>query len=426
MLEAKYKGRGAEKKQVGWTKKAKAAQERIARVCAGKGIAPLMTRPKNKTTQPQIAIDRRACHWANDPLMLRRAEYVTAEKMLSTYVPFLEAGVDGPVTSRFNLAATGRTTSSTPRQPAVGGNMQNMARKTKELNAAGELVDSKLGVRECFAARDGRIYLSGDFAGAELHGVAQVCFWKFGYSVLGDVLKAGRDAHLFLAAYLLGGTDKDYDDVVARYEQGDPVVVEARQESKPGNFGFWGGMGVRTFILTQLREGKHWTKEAATRLRAAWIAAYPETGEYFEANKIELGPHSKAVVEFYWSKRLRKVQAFTTICNGWFQAIVADGAKKACNEVIRRCYTEPSSPLYANRTRPVNFIHDELITETDFGTPEQLAPVVAEFRDTLQNEFNELVPDYPTTVDTVLSYTISKRAKPVYNEGGLLIPWIAS
>lgn len=419
MLEAKYKGRGEAKHQVGWVKKEKAAQERIAAACEAKGIKPLPTKGG------QIAVNRTACHWAGDALMLRRAEYVTAEKMISTYIPFLEAGADGPVTSQFNLAATGRTTSSTPRPPAVGGNMQNAPRKTKRL-LNGEIVDSDLGVRECFTPRLRKVYLSGDFKSAELHGVAQVCLWKLGYSSLGEVLKSGRDAHIFLACYLIGATEADYDDVMLRYGQGDPIVIEARQEAKIGNFGFWGGMGVNTFRMNQLREGKYWEKEKATRLRGAWLTAYPETHDYFEANKQELGPKAQAVVEFYWSKRLRRVKGFSTICNGWFQALVADGVKKAVTETIRRCYIGgPDSPLYTNNTRPGNMVHDDLTTETDDGTPEQLHPVVTEFRETLQNEFNVLVPDYPTAVDVVLSYCISKRAKPVYTDEGYLKPWIA-
>jgi len=346
MIAPKWKGRGDAKRQDGWIKKMDVARNRIAAVCEEKGIKPLMTKPKNPGAVPQIAIDRTACHHANDPLMLRRAEYSTAEKMLSTYVPFLEAGADGPVTSWFNLAATGRTTSSTPRDPAVGGNMQNAPRKTKELALNGtDLVDSLVGVRECFTPRPGRIFLSGDFSGAEMHGVAQVCKWKLDYSTLGEVLNAGRDAHLFLAAYLLGGNENDYDDVRARYEQEDPQVITARHEAKKGNFGFWGGMGVVTFIKIQLREGFHWSKVDATRLRQAWMNAYPEALPYFEANKTELGPGGAATVEFYWSKRLRKVRGFPTICNGWFQAIVAEREKKACNAVIKRYTSATRAPL---------------------------------------------------------------------------------
>lgn len=426
LLEPEYRGRGTEKHIVGWTKKIKPAQDRIAKVCEEKNISPIMTTPKNPNTPPQIATDRAACHWCEDPLMLDRAEYATAEKMLSTYVPFLEKGADGPITSRFNLAATGRTTSSTPRPPAEGGNQQNAPRKTKRVDRdKDKLVDSEVGVRECFVPRKKRIYLRGDLEGAELHGLAQVCKNRVGYSVLGEVLKAGRDAHVYTSCYLLGGDGNDYDDVLLRYKQDDPEAGEARQNSKPANFGFGGYMGVPTFILTQLKVGKKWSKEDATRVRQAWFAAYPEMNEYFQGNKIELGPKNITIIEFLWSKRLRKVRGLPMISNNLFQALVGDGAKKACNEVIRLCYIGgPESPLWANETRPCNFIHDELVTETNDDTPAALHPVVTEFKTTLEAEFNELVPDYPTSVDVVLSYSLSKRAKAVYDDNGYLKPWL--
>lgn len=450
MLEPEYKGRGDAKHQVGWTKKMLPAREHIAKTCADAGVEPMLTksgesakRDKKPVTLAHLSIDRTACVWARDALLLRRCDYVAAANNISTYLPFLEAGVHGPVTSRFNLAATGRTTSSAPREPAFGSNMQNAPRVCKRIIPDTftwenpdwvSLEPSPVGVRECFEPRPGRIFLSGDLAGAELHAVAQICRWRFGGSVLGDTMAAGLDAHLVLACYLLGGDRTIYDDVSVRYKQDDPDVVAARQNAKPGNFGFWGAMGVPTFIKTQLKEGKRWSKAEAQALKSAWLSAWPEAQQYFDSNKQELGPKGSATVEFYWSKRLRKVKGLATICNGYFQALVADGTKKAINEVIRCCYVPVevdghamtnTSALYLNSTRPVNFIHDELILETDDKTddPTVMGYVVEEFVGTMEREFNELLPDYPTTVDPVLSYMLSKRAKTVRNPEGHLIPW---
>lgn len=437
LLEPKYAGRGPSKHIVGWTKKRNVAQARVIAACEALGIKPLMTKPDNPKTAPSVAVDRAAVTWCEDPVMLSRAEYSTAEKILSTYVPTLEAGTVGPITSAFNLAATGRTTSSTPREPLVGNNQQNAPRKTKRVERgerietdkgieyAFRLVDSSLGVRECYVPRKGRIYLRGDLEGAELHGLAQVCKNRVGYSVLGDVLKSGRDAHLYMACYLLDGDGNDYDEILRLYKENDNRVGEARQESKPANFGFGGYMGVPTFILTQLKVGKKWSTDKATRVREAWFKAYPEMNEYFEINKIELGPGGQALVEFLWSRRLRLIRGLPMISNNLFQALVGDGAKKATNQVVRLCYVGgSSSALYTNGTKPVNFIHDELVTETIDRPYRELAPVVSEFKTTIENEFNEVVPDYPTTVECVLSYNLSKRAKPVYDDKGYLKPWL--
>ncbi|KKN01062.1 hypothetical protein LCGC14_1131540 [marine sediment metagenome] len=419
LLVPDFKGRGVEKKQVGWIKKQAPARDRIVATCAEKGIEPLLTdsgeatKRAGKPTDPEkhTSIDRAACVWADDALMLRRADYVSAEKMLNTYVPVLELGYELPITSRYGLAATGRTTSSAPREPLIGTNLQNSPRKP--------------GVRECYVPRAGKVFMLGDFSGAEMHTLAQVCEWRVGYSTLGDTLRAGRDAHLNTARYLLGGasTPLDYGDLALRLLQGDPEVKQARQDSKPVNFGFGGRMGAATFVKTQLKEGKRWTLEEAKTARNAWLAAYPEMQPYFESCKAELGPSGSCVVELYWSKRLRKVRGLSTICNGFFQALTADGAKKAINEVVRMSFCEPESALARSHTYPVNFVHDELINETDDGDVDAMQLVAAEFKQIMEDEFNELIPDYPTSVDVVFARYWSKSIEPVHDSAGRLIPW---
>ena len=411
LLEPTYKGRGDKKHQVGWTLKQAPARARIAAACAAQGIEPLLTKPKNPEAPQQISFDRAACVWAGDPIMLRRADYVGHRKILDTYVPVLEQGYEQPITSRYGLAATGRTTASSPRPPIIGTNLQNAPRRP--------------GVRECYVPREGKVYVLADFEGAEMHTLSQVCKWRVGYSVLGDTLNAGRDAHINTARYLLGGatTPLDYDDLALRAKQGDPEAKLARQNAKPVNFGFGGFMHAKTFVKTQLKEGNRWTIEEADTAREAWLVAYPEMPAYFESCRKELGVQGRCTVELYWSKRLRMVRGLPTICNSFFQALTADGAKKAVNEVIRVCLCEPTSALARNHTYGVNFVHDELIGETDDGDTDMLQLVAAEFGEIMTREFNELVPDFPTSVEVVLARYWSKACKPVHDERGRLIPW---
>jgi DNA polymerase-1 len=271
--------------------------------------------------------------------------------------------------------------------------------------------------RECFIPRPGKVFLAGDFSGAELHSLAQVCKYKLGYSTLGDALLAGKDVHVLVAGKALG---VDYEDALARYKAGDKEVKQARQDAKPVNFGMAGGMGAATFIKIRLKEGQFWSYEKTISLKKAWLGAFPEMTDYFEACKKELGPSESATVEFYHSKRLRKIRGFSTMCNGWFQALTADGAKLAIVEVIRRCYVEPRSALYG--CRPVNFVHDELILEIP-DDPTKWPAIVAEFSEVMANEFNKVVPDYPTKVDAVLMRRWSKAAEPTFDKLGNLIPW---
>ncbi len=127
MLVPKYRGRGKDKKQVGWTKKMLPARERIEAACKAQGLEPMLTTTGEKlqrrkdplipVTIAHVSVDRVACIWAGDALMLRRADYVSHQKILETYVPVLEQGYTLPITSRFGLAATGRTTASAPEGP---------------------------------------------------------------------------------------------------------------------------------------------------------------------------------------------------------------------------------------------------------------------------------------------------------------------
>ncbi len=410
-MEPKYGLVRDGKPHIGWTMKDAPARAYIEAVCASKGIEPMMTKPKKKTTPPKIAIDRVACIWADDPLLLRRADYVSHQKILGTYVPVLEQGYENPITSRYGLAATGRTTSSAPRAPIIGTNLQNAPRRP--------------GVRECFIPRISKLYLMADFKSAEMHGLSQVCKYRVGYSVLGDTLNAGRDPHLNTARYLLGGplTPLSYEEVAIRFAQGDPVVELARQNAKAVNFGFGGYMQARTFVHTQLKEGNRWTIEEASDARNAWLTAYPEMDPYFDTCKRELGPGGQAVIEMYWSKRLRMVRGLPTACNSPFQGLTADGAKKAINEVVRTCMVEQDSWLYQNNTYGVNFVHDELIAETDDSDVDTLQEVAREFGTIMETEFNELVPDYPTSVEVIFARYWSKKCKPVFDSAGRLIPW---
>lgn len=393
-------------------KKTKPAQELMAAACKAAGIEPLLTdkgddmkRAGGPIELKHLCLDKSACHHVGHPLLLRRAKYVGAEKIFSTYVPLLRAGVDSLVTTRFGLVATSRTGSSAPSAngPAVGGNFQNMPRRK--------------GVRECFIPRDGLVYLAADFTGAELHKLAQTCLELVGFSVLGDVLNGGQNVHLYMGAQMLGIS---YDDAMARYKQGDPVVKEARQQAKAANFGFGGAMGWRKFIRVQLKEGVKWSEHDAKHLRLAWLKTFPEMQQYFDKCKAMLGPEGKGPIKYPDNGMTRKVRGLSMCANGFFQVGCAVGALDATNEVTRRCFTVPDSALYG--ARPVNFVHDELILEIK-DDPAIYQPAAKEFEKVMSEEFNKVVTDFPTVAEPVLMTRWSKSAEPCFDSKGGLIPW---
>lgn len=379
----------------GPVKKKAAAEARIIKCCEEKGIEI------PRTEKGAVSTDQVACLMTGDPLLLRRSEYATAEKMLSTYVPALRSGTDGPLTTRFGFAATGRTSSSAPREPLCGMNIQNAPRKG--------------GIRECFVPRSGYVYLAADFSGAELHTLAQVCLRDVGYSVLGDKLNAKEDVHLYVAALLLGIS---IEEARARYAEEEERIDEARQDAKAANFGFPGGMGIQTFITTQIKQrGKFWEYAKVQKLKQTWLEAFPEINEYFAFNNNELGPRHDAVIKIPGSGSLRRVTTFMSICNTKFQGLAAAGALAALREVVRRCYVAKNSPLYV--CRPCNFVHDEIIMEIpDDGRKTERAMALKEV---MEGEFTRFTPDYPVRVEPVLMRRWSKKAKSKMVEGELTV-----
>jgi DNA polymerase I-like protein with 3'-5' exonuclease and polymerase domains len=346
--------------------------------------------------------------------MLDRARYVLAEKIMSTYVPPMRAGTTAPITTRYALASTMRTTSSAPKlADIVGTNLQNSPRDG--------------GVRECIIPRPGHMLLAADLAAAELHTLAEVCLRKVGYSTLGDALNANADAHLMLAARLLGVTcDAAFE---ARKGAGDPVVKDARQKAKPGNFGYGGAMGWRKFILYNLRQAQLYdfagrptvnatmfTPNEAQALKAAWLETWPEMPEYFDACKLELGPHGSCVIELWPGGPLRRVQGLSMICNSYFQAPAAAGAKAGVCAVTREAHVGR-----LQRVRPLLFVHDELVAEVEIS--DHMHEDAALFAEIIRDAFNRFVPNYPTTVEPVLMTNYSKAAEPTFDAAGRLIPW---
>jgi hypothetical protein len=104
----------------------KAAKARIVEVCEAQGLEPRLTKTG------AICLDSEACKASGDPILEAYADFTSYTKVLSSDVKMLKAGIFEPIHTRFDLATTGRVTSSKP-------NVQNPRRLA--------------GVRECFVPR---------------------------------------------------------------------------------------------------------------------------------------------------------------------------------------------------------------------------------------------------------------------------------
>ena len=148
---------------------------------------------------------------------------------------------------------TGRTSCSSP-------NVQQLPRGS--------------GIREVVTARPGHLLLIIDYSAIELRTLAAVCHSRYGFSKLGDVIKAGTDPHEYTAA-MFAGVELD------RFKQL-PDAKHLRQRAKAINFGFPGGLGAATLVSTAKRSyGVEITEEKANEFRTRLIdEVYPELKLY--------------------------------------------------------------------------------------------------------------------------------------------------
>lgn len=372
------------------------------------------------TKKGGIATDRDTLLESGDELLERYAVVSKTKKVLQTYLPALRLGIQHAFTTESNaLLNTGRT--------SYKGIIQTLPKDG--------------GLRECFIAREGKLFCSVDYNGVEMATLAQCLLWICGKSKMADSVNAGRDLHNVLAAQILGIT---YEEFTKRRDAKDHVAENFRDAAKAGNFGFPGGMGAPTFVISERKKdmrpcvileqaecGKEkvtsWrgkpTKAVCKRcveltemLRDNWMTAYPEMEQYFKhINSIVRGD---GIVKQFVSDRLRGGLNYSSAANTYFQALAADGAKKALYRIARESYLDTRSPLFGSRV--LIFIHDETFMEHDEATAHEAGMRQAEI---MVSTMREYTPDVLIRAEPALCKRWYKKAKAVYNEKGRLIAW---
>lgn len=340
-----------------------------------------------------VSLDKDACERIAefDPLLWRYSEATTLAKVLTNDLEALAGGIIYPVHTRYGFAATGRTTSSKP-------NIQNQSKRD--------------GIREAFVARPCYVFIEADFPQLELYTLAQCCVTWFGHSKLADTLLAGKDPHTMFAASILRIS---YDDCAAILkDESHPkhaIAKKTRQQCKPGNFGFAGGMGAETFLATTRKQlgRKAFAEldldlERAKLLKKQWMEAWPEMRLYF-ARVEELcsaTDNGKSTVEGLFTGLVRGNATYCGVANHGFQALGAACAKQAVWEVAKASYAQPQSPLFG--CRPNAFVHDEIIGEcpycpNEFGVDLKAHAAANELARLMVVGANKFLPDVPIALE---------------------------
>jgi len=335
---------------------------------------------------------------SGDPVLVALAEAGKIEKLLSAFVPGLRTGAVAPLTCRYNvLVESGRTSAAGVKVGTWKGlNVQQLPRAP--------------GVRECFAARPGFVLCSVDYAALELRTLAQVCLEMLGHSALAEAFAAGRDPHAELAAEILGTT---YEAFAERLAAGDPAAKLARQQAKPANFGFPGGLGAKRFCdYARDQYGVRMTLHEAEQLRARWRQRWPEVPEFQARVSAQLDPLTGVCsVRQLRSGRVRAGVGYTEACNTFFQGLAADGAKAALWRVIR--------DGVQHGVYPVAFLHDEILAEVRSERAHEGAAWLAQV---MCEVMAEHCPGVPIEAEPALAQRWFKSMAPVWREGRL-VPW---
>ena len=347
------------------------------------------------TEKGSVKTDRRTLEESQDALLIMLAESGKTAKLINTFLPVLNQGADGPIHPRYNvLVDSGRTSSSSP-------NVQQLPRKG--------------GVRECFVPREGGwVYVAADYHVAELCSLSQVIVTQFGYSKMAEELNAGRDLHITTAATVL---NISYKDALDRYKSGDREVKDARQTAKILNFGLPGGLSVGGLKKYAKGFGKDLTYREATELRDKWMLAYPEMDAYFKWISDMCGVEGEFTSKHPVSGYIRGGVGYTDGANHMFQHLTATGAKEAFTRIAKEAYTEPDSDLY--NTRPVLFIHDEVILE---ARQEQAPAAAKRLEQVMDDAMRHWLPDVTCTAEAHIMRRWYKDAEPV-RVNGTLVPW---
>jgi len=351
------------------------------------------------TKTGQVSVNANACRASLDPVLKAFATHTSANTLLKKAQRML-LGASIPLQTTYeNPIATGRVSSRASDAPLIGDNFMNFRRGASALEKEEHI--ELPGQRECIIPRKDFTFCSIDLDAAEMRAFAQLAYWELGWSKLRDVLNAGRDPHLALAAKSILGIK--YSEALRRLQAGDPEVERARQYAKIPNFALLGGGGWRILPDYARAAGITLSDAEAQELYKAFHETWPEVAEMHKVFKRYI--HKR--YEHPLSKRIRYIDRYAQACNNPFQGLIADAAKWA---VCRLAHAEYTSRGVLRGSYSVLFMHDEVIFEmVNEWRSEHAWRATKIMIDAVQ----EYLPDMIVKAKPALSLCLMKGAKTV-------------
>ena len=244
-----------------------------------------------------------------------------------------------------------------------------------------------LGFRECLVPRAGHCFVIADWGMMELVCLAQTCLDKFGWSMLAEALRAGRDPH------------EDMGSAIAGFEiRGHAERKKWRTIAKALNFGFPGGLGAARFVAwAAATYGLTVTEAEAKALKRLWQRTWPEMRLYFDWVG-QVTASGAGVIQLERTGYVRGGMGFTDAANFPFQGLAAGAAKVA----LWRCWVEH---MRGHLGAPVLFVHDEIVIESPI---EKALDHAANLERIMLGALAETCPDVPGTVETMITSAYTK------------------
>jgi DNA polymerase I-like protein with 3'-5' exonuclease and polymerase domains len=172
----------------------------------------------------------------------------------------------------------------------------------------------------------------------------------------------------------------------------------------------------RSFTQYAKQWGLELNEFEARQIRDNWLNQWSEMKSYFDHVSALVGDVNMGTQVIPRSGFKRGLVGYKDCCNGYFQTLAAHASKTALWAVVRKCYTDRDSALYGSR--PVLFIHDEIILET----PEEVGHEAAQAIElTMSAAMQAWTPDVPAMASAVLMDCWSKKAERVEGNGKLKV-----
>lgn len=365
----------------------KLVKERV--ISAYKGNPP-------KTKKGGVSTSRETIEDCDDPLLTKYINYKKLEKLRTTYIRRFYDGCDLPIHPGFNEigAESSRTSGYNP-------NMQNQPRLP--------------GLRECFVAREGKVFVACDYDSQELRTLAQSLLDLLGKAKLAERYQKDPDYDPHTEFASVTTLKVSYEEGLALKKAKDKKLKKARQRAKIANFGLPGGMGVKGLKKYARGYGERWSDQDCIQVIQDWHIQWPDMRGYFN-HVLDVVGESTGTPTIPQSGFQRGDCGYTNTANTYFQSLAAHASKEAAFRVARKCYDSTmGSVMFGSRT--VNYVHDEIVVEA----PELVAHEVAlELEATMVAAMSRWVPDVPNRASASLMRHWRKDADPVFVNGRMV------